>query len=208
MEMDGIEEVMEGSYPLIALASTSPRRQALLAQIGIKFRCLNIAVDERPQPNEAPPDYVYRVALAKAQVGRKQLVSPECLPALGADTVVVVDGEILGKPTDYLHAEAILARLSGRSHQVLTAVALVHEKEHYRLSVSTVTFKELTKAERHAYLASGEGLDKAGAYAIQGQAALFISHLEGSYSGVMGLPLYETGELLRSLRQKKGGSGE
>ncbi len=206
--MNGIEKSMESSCPLIALASTSLRRQALLTQIGIKFKCLNIAVDECSRPNEAPPDYVYRVALANARAGRKQQTTQECLPVLGADTAVIVDGDILGKPTDLPHAEAMLARLSGRSHQVLTAVALVHEKEHYRLSVSTVTFKELTKAERQAYLTSGEGLDKAGAYAIQGQAALFISHLEGSYSGVMGLPLYETGELLRSLWRKKGRSSE
>lgn len=197
---------MEGLPSLVALASTSPRRQVLLTQIGIGFRRLEVAVDESPWPDEAPPDYVCRVALAKARTGWKQQTYQACLPVLGADTVVAVDDEILGKPVDRAHAEAMLTRLSGRSHQVLTAVALVDvdEEEQCRLSVSTVTFKQLTRAERQVYLASGEGLDKAGAYAIQGRAALFISHLEGSYSGVMGLPLYETGELLRDLQQKKG----
>lgn len=194
---------MESLPSLVALASTSPRRQVLLTQIGMGFRRLEVAVDESPWLGEAPPDYVCRVALAKARAGWKQQASQECLPVLGADTVVAVDNEILGKPVDRAHAEAILARLSGRSHQVLTAVALVDEEEQCRLSVSTVTFKQLTNAERQAYLASGEGLDKAGAYAIQGRAALFISHLEGSYSGVMGLPLYETGELLRDLQHKE-----
>jgi septum formation protein len=161
-------------------------------------------VDERPQPKETPANYVCRLALAKARAGWKQQSSQERLPVLGADTAVVVDDEILGKPKDQVHAGAMLARLSGRSHWVLSAVALVDGGEQYRLSVSAVTFKQLTEAEHRSYLASGEGLDKAGAYAIQGQAALFISRLEGSYSGVMGLPLYETGELLQNLQIRKG----
>lgn len=202
--MEGVANIVAGAYPLIALASASPRRQALLAQIGIRFRCLAVTVDERPRPGEAPPGYVRRLALAKARAGRAQQTGgEEHLPVLGADTAVVVDGDILGKPADCAHAEAMLARLSGRSHRVLTAVALVDREARYRLSASTVTFKPLTQAERRAYLASGEGLDKAGAYAIQGRGALFISRLEGSYSGVMGLPLYETGELLGSLPRKK-----
>lgn len=189
---------------LVALASTSPQRQVLLAQIGVKFRRLDVAVDESPRSGESPPDYVCRMALAKAWAGWKQQASQEYLPVLGADTIVVIDNEILGKPADKAHAEAMLMRLSGRSHQVLTAVALVAAAEQCQLSASSVTFKPLTEGERQAYLASGEGFDKAGAYAIQGQAARFISHLEGSYSGVMGLPLYETGELLRNLRQRRG----
>lgn len=201
-------EILYCPFPPIALASASPRRQALLTQIGVEFKRLNVRVDESPQPGEMPASYVRRLAVAKAQAGWKQQLPPDQLPVLGADTAVVIDDNILGKPTDQAHAEAMLARLSGRSHQVLTAVALIDSGIQCQLSVSTVTFKPLTKAERQAYLASGEGLDKAGAYAIQGQAALFISYLEGSYSGVMGLPLYETGELLRSLLPRKEIAGE
>jgi septum formation protein len=153
-----------------------------------------------------PAHYVCRLALAKARAGWKQQSSEGRLPTLGADTAVVIGDNILGKPKDRAHAEAMLMRLSGRSHQVLTAVALIDGEEQYRLSVSTVTFKRLTEAEHQSYLDSGEGLDKAGAYAIQGQAALFVSHLEGSYSGVMGLPLYETGELLQNLQIKQRNS--
>jgi septum formation protein len=189
-------------FPLIVLASASPQRQVLLTQIGAEFRALNIRVDECPEPEEVPTHYVCRLALAKARAGWKQQLSYERLPVLGADTTVVIDDEILGKPKDRVHAGAMLARLSGHSHRVLTAVALIDDREQHRLSVSTVTFKRLTEIEHQNYLDSGEWLDKAGAYAIQGQAALFISHLEGSYSGVMGLPLYETGELLQSLHRK------
>lgn len=149
-----------------------------------------------------PAHYVCRLALAKGRAGWEQQLSHERLPVLGADTTIVVDDEILGKPKDRAHARAMLTRLSDRSHQVLTAIALIDGREQHRLSVSTVTFKRLTEVEHQNYLNSGEWLDKAGAYAIQGQAALFISHLEGSYSGVMGLPLYETGELLQSLHRK------
>lgn len=195
---------MRGLFPPIVLASTSPRRQALLAQIGVEFKRLDIRVEESPQPAERPTSYVYRLALAKARAGWRQQPPLGRLPVLGADTAVVVENEILGKPADRAQAGMMLARLSGRSHRVLTAVVLTDGDEaQYRLSVSTVTFKRLTKDECEAYLASGEGLDKAGAYAIQGWAALFISRLEGSYSGVMGLPLYETGELLGNLQQRK-----
>ena len=194
--------------PLIVLASASPRRQVLLTQIRVEFRHLNVRVDESSEPGEMPAHYVCRLALAKARAGWKQQSFQGRLPALGADTAVVIDDNILGKPKDRAHAGAMLARLSGRSHQVLTAVALIDVDggEQYRLSVSTVTFKRLAEAEHQSYLDSGEGLDKAGAYAIQGQAALFISHLEGSYSGVMGLPLYETGELLQNLQIKERNS--
>lgn len=179
------------------------QRQVLLTQIGVDFKSLSIRVDESPQPGEMAANYVCRLALAKARAGWRLQPSQECLPVLGADTAVVIDNEILGKPKDQAHAGTMLARLSGRSHRVLSAVALVNANGgggQYRLSASTVIFKQLSVAERRYYLASGEGLNKAGAYAIQGQAACFISHLEGSYSGVMGLPLYETGELLQNLR--------
>lgn len=201
-------ETLDCPFPPIALASTSPRRQALLRQIRVRFKRLEVMVDESLQPAESPASYVCRLALAKARAGWEQQSLPERLPVLGADTAVVVGDEILGKPTNQAHAGTMLARLSGRSHRVLTAVALVDDKVECRLSVSTVTFKRLTKAECQAYLASGEGLDKAGAYAIQGRAALFIAHLEGSYSGVMGLPLYETGELLGNLQRRKEIAGE
>lgn len=195
---------MQPLFPLIRLASTSVQRQVLLTQIGVEFKSLSIRVDESPQPGEMAANYVCRLALAKARAGWRLQPSQERLPVLGADTAVVIDNEILGKPKDQAHAGTMLARLSGRSHRVLSAVALVNVNggEQYRLSASTVIFKQLTVAERQHYLASGEGLNKAGAYGIQGQAACFISHLEGSYSGVMGLPLYETGELLQNLRIK------
>ncbi|QBQ56404.1 septum formation inhibitor Maf [Nitrosococcus wardiae] len=201
-------ETLYCPFSPIALASASPRRQALLTQIGVEFKRLDVRVNESSQPGEMPASYVRRLAVAKARAGWEQQLLQGRLPVLGADTAVVIEDEILGKPTDQIHAEAMLARLSGRSHQVLTAVALVNGGIQCQLSISTVTFKPLTKTERQAYLASGEGLDKAGAYAIQGQAALFICHLEGSYSGVMGLPLYETGELLRSLPSRKEIAGE
>ncbi len=138
-----------------------------------------------------------RLALEKARAGwnaRQRLADS---PVLGADTVVVLGDDVLGKPNDRKQALIMLARLSGLSHQVLSAVALVQgSREETRLSVSTVSFRQITDEERRRYCATGEPLDKAGAYAIQGRAAAFVSHLEGSYSGVMGLPLYETAELL------------
>lgn len=183
----------------IYLASASPRRRELLEQIGIPHRLLRVHVDERQHAGEAPERYVLRVALEKARAGWRMLEPQARRPVLGADTAVVIDGEVLGKPRDRAHGLAMLARLSGRSHQVLTGVAVVGEggRELSRLNVSTVTFRELSAAEREAYWATGEPADKAGAYAVQGRAAVFISRLEGSYSGVMGLPLYETAELLR-----------
>ena len=181
--------------PSLILASTSPRRRELLAQIGVSFEVLAVAVDERPLAGEQPSDHVCRLALAKARAGLAQASGDACV--LGADTVVVLDGEIFGKPADAADAEGMLRRLSGRTHHVLSAVACLHGGAHgVRLSQSAVSFRSLPAAEIAAYCATGEPLDKAGAYAIQGRAAAFIRHLEGSYSGVMGLPLYETAELL------------
>ena len=142
--------------------------------------------------------YVLRVALAKARAGRALLAAGERLPVLGADTAVVIDGEVLGKPRDRSDALAMMARLSGQWHQVISAVAVVgpEGEEHSRLSVSAVQFRPVTREEAEAYWQSGEPVDKAGGYAIQGRAAVFIERLEGSYSGVMGLPLFETAELL------------
>lgn len=179
----------------LVLASTSPRRRELLAQLGVVFDVLPVAVDEQPLASEQAADHVCRLALAKARAGAAQAGADVCV--LGADTVVVVDGEIFGKPVDADGAAAMLRRLSGRTHQVLSAVARVHRGGHQvRLSESMVTFRALSAAEITGYCATGEPLDKAGSYAIQGRAAAFVRHLEGSYSGVVGLPLFETAELL------------
>lgn len=178
----------------IHLASQSPRRRELLAQIGIRHDVVAVAVDENTRPGEAPAEYVLRLALAKARAGRA-LRSDR--PVLGADTAVVTDDEVLGKPRDRSDGIAMLARLSGREHRVLTAVALVGEREETRLSVSHVRFRAVEAAEAAAYWATGEPADKAGGYAVQGLGAIFVESIAGSYSGVMGLPLFETGELLR-----------
>ncbi len=188
---------MDDSFDIF-LASASPRRRELLEQVGVRQRLLAAAVDETPHAGEVPELYVVRLALAKARAGRLLLTSDTPQPVLGADTAVVVNGTILGKPRDEAEFMASMARLSGRCHQVMSGVALVDgEREESRLSVSTVCFRELSEAERRAYWRSGEPADKAGGYAIQGLGAGFIERLEGSYSGVMGLPLFETAELLQ-----------
>jgi septum formation protein len=181
--------------PRVYLASSSPRRRELLAQIGIAHSVVTVEVPEVPFPGEAPEAFVGRLALEKARAGRRAAPAPP-LPVLGADTAVVVDGEVLGKPRDARHGLAMLARLSGREHLVCSGVALVDGLERSRVSVSRVRFRDLSEAERAAYWATGEGRDKAGAYAIQGLGAVFVAELRGSYSGVMGLPLYETAGLL------------
>ncbi len=179
------------------LASSSPRRRELLAQLGIRFTRLPIEIDEAQRPGEVAADYVCRVALDKARAGWASLKDASARPVLGADTAVIAAGEIMGKPRDRAHGLEMLQRLSGRSHQVLSAVALVGRREGVRISSSSVTFRTLSAADREAYWATGEPRDKAGGYAIQGLAAMFITRLEGSYSGVMGLPLHETAELLQ-----------
>ncbi|WP_407312266.1 Maf family protein [Pseudomonas sp. nanlin1] len=182
------------------LASASPRRRELLAQIGVPFTQINAGIDETPLPNEQPDDYVRRLARAKAEAGWVNLtVEARATDAvvLGADTVVVIDGQILGKPADKAEALATLARLSGREHQVLTAVALyANARVEACLVRSQVRFRPISEAEAHAYWASGEPQDKAGSYAIQGLGAVFVMALNGSYSAVVGLPLCETAELL------------
>jgi septum formation protein len=179
------------------LASSSPRRRQLLNQLGIHFSLLAIDIDEAQQPGEAAADYVCRLALDKARAGWASLGDNPSRPVLGADTAVIVDGEIMGKPQDRNHGLDMLQRLSGRSHEVLSAVALAGRREAVRLSCSSVTFRTLSAADCEAYWVTGEPRDKAGGYAIQGLAAIFITRLDGSYSGVMGLPLYETAELLQ-----------
>ena len=180
----------------IYLASASPRRQELLTQIGVRFERLKITVPEVPAAGEMPQDFVQRVAFEKARAGKQLLSSDDAHPVLGADTAVVVDGCILGKPANKDDALAMLASLSGRKHQVMSAVAVAADFEAIRINISQVTFDNLSCEQINAYWNSGECQDKAGAYAIQGRAAMFIQDLQGSYSGVMGLPLYETAALL------------
>ncbi len=195
---------------LLYLASQSPRRCELLAQIGIAHQVLSLhhpgvadfSVDETPHPGETPEAYVQRVCLEKARAGLAMRAARQLpdAPVLAADTSVILDGEILGKPDDDAHAAAMLRRLSGREHQVMTAIAVGYQDQLLlALSTSRVTFATLDDAAIAAYLASGEQRDKAGSYGIQGRAAAFITRLDGSYSGVMGLPLYETAALLRQI---------
>lgn len=198
----------------IYLASRSPRRRELLAQIGVRYHLLLFRsrpgappdVDETVAPGEPPDTYVERVARAKAQAGWKllRLRNLPFAPVLAADTTVALEGRILGKPADRKEAADMLAALSGQRHEVLSAVALIRDDElHSALSRSEVQFKKLSEQEIAQYVASGECDDKAGAYAIQGRAARFIVELRGSYSGVMGLPLYETSQLLDKLRDRR-----
>jgi len=198
----------------IYLASRSPRRRELLSQIGVRYHLLLFRarpdappdVDETLQPGEAPDAYVERVARAKAEAGWKllRLRNLPLAPVLAADTTVALDGTIFAKPTDRKQAAEMLAALAGQRHEVLTAVALKRDEDLYSaLSRSEVQFNKLSAEEIAQYVATGEGDDKAGAYAIQGRAARFIVELHGSYSGVMGLPLYETGQLLEKLRERR-----
>ena len=187
---------LQSRSPLVCLASVSPRRRELLTQIGVSHTVVGADIDESVKPGEAPRDYVLRMARQKALTVRER---GESLPVLAADTTVVLDNTIYGKPRDRADGMAMLGRLSGRTHEVLTAVALASSNEvTVRLSVSTVRFRGLSPEECAAYWDTGEPRDKAGGYAIQGAAAVFIEALSGSYSGVMGLPLFETGELLRA----------
>ncbi|PZP60909.1 MAG: septum formation inhibitor Maf [Azospira oryzae] len=198
----------------VYLASRSPRRRDLLKQIGLEFELLLLRegpmreadVDETPYPGEAPSDYAERIARAKAEAGMRYLMQRRLprmypvYPLVAADTVVTIDGAIIGKPESNAHAAEILQLLSGRSHFVHTAVAVAFEDRlESALSTSEVTFRELSEEEIAAYIATGEPMDKAGAYGIQGLASIFVTELRGSYSGVVGLPLYETSMLLKRL---------
>jgi len=195
------------SPPVIYLASKSPRRQELLRQVGVEFEEVRLReapgrrrdVVEAPRADETPLDYVKRIARAKAVIGWQRMVRRDLprRPVLGADTEVVLDGTIFGKPRDARDAMRMLAQLSGRTHRVITAVAVSWEAQVVRAtSTSKVTFRTLAHDEIERYVATGEPFDKAGAYAVQGRAAAFITRLEGSYSGVMGLPLCETADIL------------
>ena len=181
--------------PVICLASMSPRRRALLAQIGVPHTVLAAHVDESLLPDESPADYVERLARLKATAVRDR---GETLPVLAADTTVVLDGVVYGKPVDRAHGLAMLARLAGKTHEVLTAVALATQRGvALRVNLSSVRFRNIDGAEIEHYWETGEPRDKAGGYAIQGYGAVFVAALSGSYSAVMGLPLLETAELLR-----------
>jgi len=179
------------------LASSSPRRAELLAQIGVDFEQLFVDVDEKRKNRESVTEYVARLAFEKATAGH-QLALDKNIPVLGADTIVYIAGEILGKPQNLNEATRMLRLLSGQTHQVLTAVALVNaSKQRQIVQSSSVTMRDISDNEIEAYWQTGEPHDKAGSYAIQGKAAIYISHIEGSYSGVMGLPVFETASLLK-----------
>ena len=179
----------------VYLASASPRRSELLRQIGVRFEVRPAAIPEEREPREMPEDYVLRLAAAKADAVWTALDTPR--PVLAADTAVVLGDRVLGKPADAAEAAAMLGELSGRTHRVLTAVALRSGPQaDSLLCASEVRFRATTAAERRAYCETDEPYDKAGGYGIQGRAAVFVEHLSGSYSAVMGLPLFETAALL------------
>ncbi|WP_163649895.1 Maf family protein [Modicisalibacter sp. 'Wilcox'] len=180
--------------PVLRLASASPRRRDLLASIGIAVEVAPVDIDETPRPDESAEAYVRRLAREKAETGARG----SALPTLGSDTAVVQDGRILGKPRDRAHAAEMLSALSGRAHAVLTAVAVVGPAGLLETCVTTrVVMRSVAAGEIDAYWATGEPADKAGGYAIQGRAAVFVERIEGSHSAVVGLPLFETAELLR-----------
>ncbi len=184
--------------PQIILASASPRRFELLQQINVRAIVQSVDIDESQKPDEPVMDYVQRLAMEKAQCGFETIENEQKLPVLGADTIVEVNGVILGKPENRSQAKNMLQQLSGKKHTVHTSVAIVTEDERFfDTSSSQVYFKVLEELEIDCYLATGEADDKAGAYAIQGIAAQFIKNINGSFSGVMGLPLFETAQLLK-----------
>ncbi|MEO6103048.1 MAG: Maf family nucleotide pyrophosphatase [Pseudoxanthomonas sp.] len=184
---------------MLYLASKSPRRAELLARLGVNFGVLDLDIPEQRQPGEPAEEYVRRVAREKAGAGLLTVMTlPDAL-VLGADTEVILEDEVFGKPSDAEDAVAMLRRLSGRTHRAVTAVSLVSAgREAQAVSVSEVSFAELGEEEIAAYVASAQAQGKAGAYGIQGAAERFVRHLSGSYSGVMGLPLFETSQLLKS----------
>jgi len=188
---------VESVSPQVILASASPRRLELLKQIAVRALVRAVDIDETQKPEEPVLEYVHRLAMEKALRGFEIIENTQKLPVLGADTIVEVKGEILGKPVDRQHAKAMLQKLSGQKHTVHTSVAIVTEDKRLIDTSSTqVYFRQLQQHEIDCYLATGEADDKAGSYAVQGIAAQFIKNINGSFSGVMGLPLYETARLL------------
>lgn len=183
---------------MLHLASKSPRRRELLSRLGLDFGVLDIDIPERRAPGEAPAEYVRRVAREKAGAGLLRVAAVPGAVVLGSDTEVILGDEVFGKPRDAEDAAGMLRRLSGRTHEVVSAVSVVSAgREAQAVSVSQVTFGELSDADIDAYVATGEPMGKAGAYAIQGHAERHVSRLCGSYSGVMGLPLQQTAQLLQ-----------
>jgi septum formation protein len=179
----------------IILASASPRRRELLDQIGLSYQVRPVDIDETPRHKEDPLSYVQRLAAEKSLLAQQQC--GVALPILAADTSVVIAGNILGKPLDKLHALSMLQQLSGQTHQVYTAISLRWTDQHAEaVSITDVSFRELSEAEINYYWTTGEPCDKAGAYAIQGLGSIFVSAIHGSFSGVVGLPLFETASLL------------
>lgn len=192
------------NFEPIYLASRSPRRRELLQQMAVDFAVISAETDESVQPDETPKNYVQRIAREKAQAGLSSLNGLETRPVLAADTAVIVDGQIFGKPVNDGDARRMLKQLSTKTHQVMTAVALAFNGDiKQALSVSEVRFASLSEADIDWYLATGEGQDKAGSYAVQGLAALFIEEIRGSYSGIMGLPVWETGQLLKQMESQR-----
>ncbi|WP_421511118.1 Maf family protein [Enterobacter sp. JS8-1] len=188
----------------IYLASGSPRRQELLTQLGVSFERIVTGIEEKRAEGESAQQYVSRLAREKAQAGMVQ--TPRDLPVLGADTIVILNGEVLEKPHDADHAARMLRKMSGQTHQVMTAVALADSQNVLDcLVVTDVTFRVLTDDEIAAYIASGEPMDKAGAYGIQGLGGCFVRKINGSYHAVVGLPLVETYELLSNFNSLREG---
>lgn len=182
----------------VILASASPRRRELLEQIGVRAIVKSVDIDESRKPGEPVKEYVQRLAMEKAERGFSTIKNSQKLPVVGSDTIVVIDGIVLGKPEDRQQAKEMLQQLSGQKHTVLTSVAIVTEdKKVIDTSSSEVLFNKLELQEIEDYVATGETDDKAGSYAIQGLAAQFVKNLNGSFSGVMGLPLFETVQLLK-----------
>lgn len=184
------------------LASASPRRKMLLEQLGLSFAVLQVDVEEKQNKNEKAADYVRRLSLDKALAG--VAISPLSLPVLGADTLIVFDGEVLEKPRDLADSRRMLGKLSGQAHQVMTAVTIADKNKHKTTLVeTTVWLKSLTEQEIDAYWHTGEPQDKAGSYAIQGIGGRFVTHLEGSYHAVVGLPLFETEQLIYQFERER-----
>lgn len=193
---------MNKSDTAVYLASQSPRRAQLLEQIAVPFQRIPAAMDETPLPQERPEPYVCRVAAGKALLGWQHVEAAglEPRPVLAADTAVILGDRIMGKPRDREHGLAMLAALSGQTHQVMTAVCCcLQGRQWSALNITEVSFRVISGAEREQYWLSGEPLGKAGAYAIQGRGAVFVAQLKGSYSGVVGLPLLETSQLLQAI---------
>lgn len=190
------------NFPAIYLASRSPRRRELLNQMAVDFAVIAADVDESVQPGESPQAYVQRIAMEKARAGVSVLAANDKRPVLAADTAVIVEQTIFGKPVNDDDARRMLKMLSGHSHQVMTAVALASGDDlKTAISISEVCFAAMSQAEIDWYIKTGEGRDKAGSYAVQGLGAMFIDHIQGSYSGIMGLPIRETGQLLMQMSE-------